>query len=503
LLTSIKVSMVTRQPTFNIVFDSVNDSLMIQQGYTAIPFGYLKTYSNPFFPFYQSFTMVIRPTKDEFAEERMLYIQRNIFKLLGNFEDSAPAASILNYKPLSAYDRYLLKTLYAKNGDYIVSTIIDKKFDYPDRTSVYIFLLFWTLCLTFALMELYKYFGLERLLQKIRIRVIVRLIESLILAQIPILGCLFLIALDGKWHEISLLLSLETWLVPLYMLWGIMFLGIDFLLKKVKTYGLQLIFNLFMSLFAVLLSYQIIYWFLAPEAIDISVIDWKLMMIPFILTLYRLIISFQKNKISGLLQEKELELSKQKELKFRSDLNALQARINPHFLYNALNSIASLAPIDAGKTEQMALSLSRLFRYNINRENEITATLKEELEMSAVYLEVEKHRFDERLQYSLELEPGLDDFIIPKFILQPLVENAVKHGVSKITGQGIINIRIFESKGKVLIEVSDNGPAFPEGLISGYGLQNTYEKLQLLYNKPFALEFINQPEKMIRLSLGR
>jgi len=203
------------------------------------------------------------------------------------------------------------------------------------------------------------------------------------------------------------------------------------------------------------------------------------------------------------LQEKELELTRQKELKFKSDLNALQARINPHFLYNALNSIASLAHISADKTEKMAISLSKLFRYNINKEDEHFATIADELEMVNIYLNVEKNRFEDKLSYSVKLDEKIKDFQIPKFLLQPLVENAVKHGVSKITGRGIIKINIFEKDNKIIMEIFDNGPEFPQGLTSGYGLQNTYEKLKLLYKKPFEIKYINDPEKHLEVTLNK
>jgi two-component system LytT family sensor kinase len=245
------------------------------------------------------------------------------------------------------------------------------------------------------------------------------------------------------------------------------------------------------------------YFFKAPEIIKLSMLSWEMLMVPFLITLYRLYASFQTNKIAGLLQEKELELSKQKELKFKSDLNALQARINPHFLYNALNSVASLAHINPDRTEKMALSLSKLFRYNINKNEEHYASLKDEIEMAEIYLQIEKNRFEDKLNYKIDLQQQLYDFEIPRFILQPLAENAVKHGISKITGQGMIRINIFEEANKVIIEIYDNGPEFPGGLISGYGLQNTYEKLKLLYKKAFDISFINTPEKKLVITLTK
>jgi len=151
----------------------------------------------------------------------------------------------------------------------------------------------------------------------------------------------------------------------------------------------------------------------------------------------------------------------------------------------------------------MALSLSKLFRYNINKNEEHYATLRDEIEMAEIYLQIEKNRFEDKLNYSIEIEEALNEFVIPKFILQPLAENAVKHGISKIVGNGIIRINIFEQEQKLIIEIYDNGPDFPSGLISGYGLQNTYEKLKLLYKKPFDISFINKPEKKLVIVLTK
>ena len=123
--------------------------------------------------------------------------------------------------------------------------------------------------------------------------------------------------------------------------------------------------------------------------------------------------------------------------------------------------------------------------------------------MAQIYLDIEKNRFEEKLEYSIDVQNSLLDFNIPKFILQPLTENAVKHGISKITSKGIIKINIFEEEQKVMIEIYDNGPEFPDGLISGYGLQNTYEKFKLLYKKPFEIEFINKPEKKLVIILTK
>ena len=150
-----------------------------------------------------------------------------------------------------------------------------------------------------------------------------------------------------------------------------------------------------------------------------------------IVAAFRALISYFFFKEKDLIIANETKLIHLRELKSKAELNALHSKINPHFLYNSLNSIAGLAHTDAGKTEHMALSLSKLFRYSINKEKSDWTSFKEELEMVKIYLDVEKVRFDERLSYSIEIDPELEIQKVPRFVIQPLVENAVKPGISK------------------------------------------------------------------------
>ena len=510
LLETIKVKIVDHQPSLILKFDSIKrdyDSSLIKNVFKEIDGGYKFVEKNIFFPFHTACKMYINPDID--TENRPLIIKRDIIGLLGEFKNNNVAGSIFNYSDsLSSYDKYLLKTLYSIGGEYEVQNIIIDAPNtyYEDKSGLFFFVLFLTGCILFIFSEIYNYYGFNFRVGKIKSKIIRRIIEATLIAQVPTITILLLLIgkfVYGDFHEAGVLLIFEVFFIPFFIIIGLLFLALDTFLNKIKTKWLVIILNLFFSFFCIWLAYQFMYLFFAPEIVYLSIVDWKILIVPFLITLYRIYERFQKNKISGLLQEKELELSKQKELKFKSDLNALQARINPHFLYNALNSLASLAYIDAARTEKMALSLSKLFRYNINKEDNHYSTIKEEVEMTEIYLEVEKNRFEDKLEYHIEVQNDLYNFKIPKFILQPLAENAVKHGISKITEKGIVKIKIFEKEQKVNIEIYDNGPEFPGGLISGYGLQNTYEKFKLLYKKSFEIEFINQPEKKLVITLSK
>lgn len=201
----------------------------------------------------------------------------------------------------------------------------------------------------------------------------------------------------------------------------------------------------------------------------------------------------------SLVKEKDLELSRLKEAKAEAEVKMLQSQINPHFLYNALNSIASLAHTDADKTEKMALSLSDLFRHSINRKGVKVHTLKDEVNLLRSYLEIEQIRFGDRLKFNINVQENLLSQEIPRFILQPLVENAVKHGISKIENQGELIVAITKKDKGVLISVQDNGPNFPEGFVSGHGLQTVYDLLRFSYGDKAEISWHNQPKKEITI----
>jgi len=215
----------------------------------------------------------------------------------------------------------------------------------------------------------------------------------------------------------------------------------------------------------------------------------------------RAFISYFIFKERSLIVENEMQLSHLRELKTSAELKALQSQINPHFLYNALNSIASLAHKNADKTEKMALSLSDLFKYTINRKGKKDSTIGDEVEMVKNYLEVEQIRFDDRLNFIIEVDPSLENTKIPMFLIQPLIENAVKHGISKLENNGQITLRIQKSEAGITIIVEDNGPDFPEGLVSGHGLQTVFDLLRLTYKEKASISWKNTPTKQIKITI--
>jgi two-component system LytT family sensor kinase len=208
----------------------------------------------------------------------------------------------------------------------------------------------------------------------------------------------------------------------------------------------------------------------------------------------------QRERMDAKLKERDLDVLRLNQIKTQAQLDTLQSKINPHFLYNSLNAIASLIHEDPDKAENMTLKLSRLFRYSINQNQEALVPLQEEMEIVSTYLDIEKVRFGDRIDFFIQIDEGLDLAKIPRFLIQPLVENALKHGLNHKTKGGELRIEIRKTD-KIVISILDNGLPFPEELGLGYGLQSTYDKLELLYPGAYELQILNHPRKEIRIQI--
>ena len=210
--------------------------------------------------------------------------------------------------------------------------------------------------------------------------------------------------------------------------------------------------------------------------------------------------SYLLNKWEERQNRKLIQLQSQNKT-IEAQFEALQSKVNPHFLYNSLNSIAGLATVDGEKTRQMALALSRFFRYSMNRKQEIMATLSEEAEMIKTYLEIEQIRFGDQLSYTIELPQELESYQIPQMLLQPIVENSIKHGMKGTITEMAIHISFSISDAILTLSVKDNGRPFPKDFIPGYGIQSVYDKLNLLYPHRYKVELNTTPEKDFRIYL--
>jgi two-component system LytT family sensor kinase len=209
---------------------------------------------------------------------------------------------------------------------------------------------------------------------------------------------------------------------------------------------------------------------------------------------------FQKEQLTARLKEKDMNLLSLKQMKTQAELATLHAKINPHFLYNALNAIAGLIHEDPEKAELMTIKLSKLFRYNINQDQNHLVPLAEEMEIVSTYLDIEKVRFGDRINFSVEVDEQLNDTLFPRFLIQPLIENALKHGLKNVTDKGELKVEVRKHGGMEVI-IADNGTAFPSEFKIGYGLQSTYDKLNLLFPDQYEIQILNTPFKHIKIQI--
>lgn len=184
-----------------------------------------------------------------------------------------------------------------------------------------------------------------------------------------------------------------------------------------------------------------------------------------------------------------------------AQLTTIQTKINPHFLYNALNSIASLISVDVAKAEDMTLKLAQLYQYSAKGENDAWISIVEELHIAKNYLEIERIRFGDVFSYELHCDSTLLKQAIPRFLIQPLLENSVKHGFTSAQGKVWVKLSITRNKEHVMIEVFDNGLPFPKTVSAGYGLSSTYARLKLHFGNRYEVKLLNQPQKCISISI--
>ena len=193
----------------------------------------------------------------------------------------------------------------------------------------------------------------------------------------------------------------------------------------------------------------------------------------------------------------EHRLQEQEKLLLAAKIEALKSQINPHFLFNTLASISSLIRSQPDTARTLIIKLSGLLRRLI-RSHQHFVTLREELEAIDEYLDIEVARFGPKLRVRKDISPDTMDMIVPSMILQPLVENSIKHGLARKVGPGSIIIRSWREHGRAVIEVEDDGMGFlldrlDEPMASGIGLANVRERLRVIYGAPYQLTLNSHP----------
>ena len=209
-------------------------------------------------------------------------------------------------------------------------------------------------------------------------------------------------------------------------------------------------------------------------------------------------------EIQNLMEQSE----KEQQAKRKYELKVLQSQINPHFLYNTLDSIIWMA--EWGKNQEvvkMTSSLARLLRRSISNEQEVV-TIEEEIDYTEAYLTIQKMRYQDKLEYEIEVDPDIRKEETVKLVLQPVVENAIYHGIKYKEGKGLIQIRGFREEGSIILRVQDDGRGMDQDTLkhifekhvrdtksNGVGLQNVHERIRLYYGTAYGLSFESEPGK--------
>ena len=209
--------------------------------------------------------------------------------------------------------------------------------------------------------------------------------------------------------------------------------------------------------------------------------------------------------------------SNQEALLTISRLKVLRGQLSPHFLYNILDSVNwMLLENEQYETSHIITDLGYILRYSINESSD-TVPLHEEIEVIRRYLSISQKRFESRLNYSIHVVPELDNYKIPRFLLQPIVENAVIHGVEKQAASSTLEVRCYVEENRTIIDISNDGPSIPDEVkekikksfhnqevgSTHIGLKNVYERIQLYYGAEYGLSMLDMQPRgtVIRLTL--
>lgn len=315
-------------------------------------------------------------------------------------------------------------------------------------------------------------------------------------------------------EPIALLQSISVWLAWSY-LWALLtplaLLIWQRLSSRRGSFAVTLLLHLLASVVMAILDLAV-YAGLAPLVGALSVgADWwatfsKLFGTTLLLTIpvYWIIIGVAQGwqSVQANRERERRELQLRAELG-EARLQALRAQLQPHFLFNAMNMIGVLMREDVGQAHQVLLQLSRLLRRVLDKAASPFVPLREEIAFLESYLAIEKIRFQDRLHYQLEIENDVQDLPVPALLLQPLVENAARHGLAERQSQGRILICAHSDGVNLHLSVSDNGKGMPGQPSEGIGLSNTRARLQLLYGDAagFAIEAVPDGGTLVSICL--
>jgi len=216
-------------------------------------------------------------------------------------------------------------------------------------------------------------------------------------------------------------------------------------------------------------------------------LDWSLMVYAVIVGASHAIAFYHES------QQRKVAAAQLEARLMEARLKTLEAELHPHFLFNTLHAISTLVHRDPESADRMISRLSDLLRITFDRSGEAKVSLKEEIDFLQKYLDIEQTRFQDRLTVSVRIDPDALDGEVPRMILQPIVENAIKHGIAGRQGGDRIQVTAGRSGERLWMQVHDNGGGLHVGTLralrTGVGLSNTRARLDCLYSRHYRLEF--------------
>lgn len=419
---------------------------------------------------------------------------------------------------LTSFDQFFFQTIYSKNfkNDYLnyikAQYSLKAQFKYltdADTKSSISWML--QLVLLFGLTYFsYQFFWIKKLEQRISGR----------FKRFQISGLIFFLPqlLCYPFFVVPMLIQLQHWAksTPIYLISGVVvffYFLIIFMLSSLFIYFIEFVVfgsikkfqhRQLVRISSVLILTSLPVWLnlsLSSPGILTGINLFQIFLTSLLIIIVRFIYFHDQHQKELIRKFQQTQIDRMEQLQTKLKLEALQARTNPHFLYNSFNTIASLVKQDVNKAEEFALKLSKLFRLKFLENEPILTTMSKEIDTIRLYLEIEQERFNDRLHFTIDAPETLMNEKAPSFVLLHLVENAVKHGISKVSGTGEIHIQIKKQNDRTTISVSDNGPDFPENLVHGTGLKNIIEKLNMLYANRYEFSIFKYPQKRVELRL--
>src|SRR5262245_1965799 len=302
----------------------------------------------------------------------------------------------------------------------------------------------------------------------------------------------------------ALVIALADWYVWALLAPAIAWLARRFAIERrswLRSLLVHIPASLFFSIPKMVIEFRLLQWLDPPSAQRYPVLQFP----STLFTYYAILGAIYAFDYYGKYREHELKASQLQAQLAQAQLQSLKMQLHPHFLFNTLHAISSLMRRDVEGAERMITRLSDLLRLTLENVGAQETSLRQELEFLERYLEIEQTRFRDRLQVKMDIEPEALDARVPNLILQPLVENAVRHGIAPHAAPGLIEISARLKENKLELQVSDNGAGLPDArraqVKEGVGLGNTRARLDQLYGADYLFDLSNRDKGGLVVSL--